>query len=521
MSITIREALQLPDMVQTRLIAGASGLDHPIRWVTIVEVLEDATRLQEGEFLITTGFGLEADAKKQAEFIPALAKQKLSGVAIHTGFYLREIPASFLEAANHYGLPLIQIPSELNFSTITKAILQPIINRQFETLAYSQAIHEQIIKVALGGGGLAAIASELARLASGHVTITDAYGYDVIWRQAADWDSNAKQITHSTPIRAKEGFGCLTLAKPEASWQDLDQIALQHAATLCALEFVKEQAITETEWRMQGDFVEDLMNGRLPWSQEVEMRCRMLGFPLTGKEIVATIRPEPFMELEDPTAWHRRLSTLIKRVADRLRVVFLLRERTKHLVLILPELPSSRRMLEQLLTQWNKLEPSSRLIIGLSQAKGEYTDWGKAVDEAEFALSIYPLLTVSSSETNPSAERSILEYTQLGGYQFLFSYHRDPSGLRQLFAPLLEQIIQYDQKHAQRLLETLSVYLELNANGLQAAAALFIHRHTLKYRLQLIEEKTGASLTDAGHRWQLQLAVMAYRLYRLLHEPAA
>ncbi|MGD8191778.1 PucR family transcriptional regulator [Brevibacillus ginsengisoli] len=518
MSITIREALQLPDMVQTRLIAGESGLDNPIRWVTIVEVLEDTSRLQEGEFLITTGFGLESDAKKQADFIPALAKQKLSGVAIHTGFYLREIPSSFLEAANRYGLPLIEIPSGLNFSTITKAILQPIMNRQFQTLAYSQAIHEQIIKVALGGGGLQAIASELARLTSGHVTIQDAYGYEVVRRQGIDWDSTGKQMTHSTPIRAKEAYGSLTLTKQADFWQDLDQFALQHAATLCALEFVKEQAITETEWRMQGDFVEDLINGRLPWNHEVEMRCRMLGFSLTGKQMVATIRPEPFLELGDAAVWHRRLSLLIKRITEMHRVVFLLRERTKHLVLIIPDQPSSRRMLTQLVAQWNKLEPSSRLIIGLSQAKGQYTDWGKAVDEAEFALSVYPLM--KSTDPNQPPDRSIIEYTQLGGYQFLFHYHRDPAGLRHLFAPLLEQIISYDKKHSQRLLETLSVYLEHNANGLQAASTLYIHRHTLKYRLQLIEEKTGASLSDAGHRWQLQLAVMAHRLYRLLHESA-
>ena len=114
MTITIREALQLPDMVQTRLIAGAGGLDNPIRWVTIVEVLEDTSRLQEGEFLITTGFGLTGNPMRLSSFIPSLAKQKLSGVAIHTGFYLREIPEAFIEMANRHQLPLIEIPTEIN-----------------------------------------------------------------------------------------------------------------------------------------------------------------------------------------------------------------------------------------------------------------------------------------------------------------------------------------------------------------------------------------------------------------------
>ncbi len=519
MTITIREALQLPDMVQTRLVAGASGLDKQIRWVTIVEVLEDTKRLQEGEFLITTGFGLEADDKRQSAFIPSLAKRNLSGVAIHTGFYLREIPASFIEAANQYGLPLIEIPTELNFSTVTKAILEPIINRQFETLAYSQAIHEQIIKVALSGGGLQAIANELARLTGGHVRVTDAFGFEVLQAQGperkieekTEGNPAEKSAAQTVPIRAREGYGSLTLSKPQAAWQDLDQIALQHAATLCAMEFIKEQAIAETEWRMQGDFVEELISGRMPSSQEVEMRCRMLGFPLNDKQIVAAIRIDTANDQIEPPASHRRLASLVKRMADRLRLAYLLRERTKHLLLILPDGNQSFRLLDLVNSQWSKLEPNHGLIIGHSNPKEHFAEWSTAVDEAEFALAVYPLL-----------EKPVipLAYSKLGGYQFLFPYQRRPDALEQLWHPLLHRIIQYDQKHSQQLFDTLNAYLQHNANGLQAASALFIHRHTLKYRLQLIEEKTGVSLSDSGHRWQLQLAVMAYRLHRLLHLPA-
>ncbi|MGC5325164.1 PucR family transcriptional regulator [Brevibacillus sp. SYSU BS000544] len=515
MTITIREALRLPDMVQTRLVAGEQGQDNQIRWVTIVEVVEDTLRLQEGEFLITTGFGLEKDLEKQADFIPSLASRRLSGVAIHTGFYLREIPTSFIEAANQYGLPLIEVPSEVNFSTVTKAMLQPIINRQFETLAYSQAIHEQIIKVALSGGGLQAIANELARLTSGSVSILDAYGFELVHAVAApSFDSQLqapfteKESTQTISIRAKENYGSLTLSKITSQWQDLDQIALQHAATLCALEFVKEQAISETEWRMQGDFVEELISGRLSWSHEVESRCRMLGFPLQGKQIVAALRlHEDSVQLES-TVHQRKLSALIKRMAERQRLSYLIRERAKMTLVILPEGPTTYKMLQQLLEQWNNILDAAPLCIGHSEPKDQYIDWSVAVDEAEFALTVQPLLLHSPS---------IVAYAQLEGYQFLFPFHRQPASLQSLWHPMLHRIIQYDRKHSQQLLETLHTYLLHNANGLQAAQALFIHRHTLKYRLQLIEERAGVSLGDSSTRWQLQLAVMAYRLHRLLY----
>lgn len=514
MTITIRDALRLPDMVQTRLVAGGQGLDNHIRWVTIVEVVEDTLRLQEGEFLITTGFGLEKDSQRQADFIPALARRKLSGVAIHTGFYLREIPASFIEAANQFGLPLIEVPSEVNFSTVTKAMLQPIINRQFETLAYSQAIHEQIIKVALSGGGLQAIANELARLTAGRVSISDTYGYELVtavpsMENFPSTTSAEKEKSQTIPIRAKESYGSLSLSKCSSHWHDLDQIALQHAATLCALEFVKDQAISETEWRIQGDFVEDLISGRLPYSHEVESRCRMLGFPLQGKQIVAALRLKEDHEQFESSVHQRKLSALLKRLADRHRLAFLIRERAKHTLVILPDVPASYKMLQQMVQQWSALPQSAPLCIAQSEPKEQYIDWSTAVDEAEYGLTVHPLLEAK--------DHFVVSYTHLEGFQFLFPYHRQPSSLKALWHPLLHRIIQYDQKHSQQLLDTLHVYLLHNTNGLQAAQALFIHRHTLKYRLQLIEERAGVSLGESSTRWQLQLAVMAYRLHRLLY----
>ena len=89
MAISIREALQLPVMSQTKLVAGFDGLDNMIEWVTIVEVLEDINRLQDGWFLITTGFGLMESEEKQRQFQRLISMKKLSGVAIYTGFYLQ------------------------------------------------------------------------------------------------------------------------------------------------------------------------------------------------------------------------------------------------------------------------------------------------------------------------------------------------------------------------------------------------------------------------------------------------
>lgn len=508
-TITIREALQLPDMVQTRLIAGAGGLDNPIRWVTIVEVLEDASRLQEGEFLITTGFGLAENVERQSSFIPTLARQKLSGVAIHTGFYLREIPESFLAMADRHQLPLIEIPTEINFSTITKAILQPIVNRQFETLAYSQAIHNRMIDAALSKGGLPAIAAELAELTGGGVTILDAFGFEVTQHgcpREQSSDEGGKHL-HSVPIRAsREHFGTLSLAKPREAWKELDDVALQHAATLCALEYVKERAVSATEWRLKGDFVEELLNGKPMSPQELESRCRMLGYPLSGKHLVVALKVDTDKHARRGEL-HQSAITLMRRLCDLHQRSYLLRERPHCLLFVLPDDRTSLLLLEQFTARWEGLHPSATLQIAISNPREQLTDVFGASEEAMFALQAYPLLARAPE---------MLRYRDMQGYQFLFPYHRDEQSMHGLWKPILEPLIRYDSKYNQQLLETLEVYLAHNGNGLQTSQALYIHRHTLKYRLTQIEEKTGYRLEDANQRWQLQLALMARRLQQQL-----
>ncbi|WP_126427719.1 PucR family transcriptional regulator [Brevibacillus marinus] len=557
MTITIREALLLPDMVQSKLVGGAAGLDNQIRWVTIVEVLEDTNRLQEGEFLITTGYGLTDDAKRLSGFIPSLARRKLSGVAIHTGFYMGEIPELLIAAADAYGLPLIEIPVEVNFSTITKAILQPIINRQFETLAYSQAIHEQMIGVALSGQGLPAIARELARLTHGSAAIVDAFGYQLV--STADQQPAAGQRTTPTqpagpaaadagtsrqerpavrpplanpgsvsesetveadgqlmtvisvPIQtATETYGFLSLKKPRAAWQELDRIALQHAATLCAMEFVKERAIRETEWRMQGDFAEEILSGSITWSAEQEARSRLLGYPLTGRHLVAALRPARSGP-QQSAPHHYQLTALLNRLANRQQTPYLLRERPQHLLLIMPDQAASLALLERLARRWAALSPAAPLHIGVSRARQHLPGLAEAAEEAVFALYAYPLLA------HPPQP---LLFAQMEGYQVLFPFHRQPAMLEQLWQPLLAPLLAYDRKYNQQLVETLRIYLMHNGNGLQTSQALYIHRHTLKYRLRQIAEKTGIDLQHAGQRWQLQLALMAYRLHNLLYPDA-
>jgi purine catabolism regulator len=57
------------------------------------------------------------------------------------------------------------------------------------------------------------------------------------------------------------------------------------------------------------------------------------------------------------------------------------------------------------------------------------------------------------------------------------------------------------------LLETLKVFLAADGGWAEASAKLKIHRHTLRYRVHMIEDLLGKRLDDTGTRAELWLAL--------------
>jgi hypothetical protein len=57
MSLTVQEALNLEIFRRCRLLTSGSGLKSNIYWVNILEILDDLSHIEPGEFLITTAHG--------------------------------------------------------------------------------------------------------------------------------------------------------------------------------------------------------------------------------------------------------------------------------------------------------------------------------------------------------------------------------------------------------------------------------------------------------------------------------
>ncbi|MFB6367004.1 PucR family transcriptional regulator [Paenibacillus elgii] len=544
MGISIQEAIQLPVMSQTKLVAGFDGMNNIIKWVTIVEVIEDIDRLQEGEFLITTGFGLMESEEKRSQFHKLLSNKKLSGVAMYTGFYLREIPQSFIDIANRSALPLLEIPTDINFSVITKAILEQIVNNQFRMFEHSINIHKEFTRLVLDNQDIQAITETLSRLTDGSIVLFDADAsivsdrivHDAVRRIGQDrlqlfseplqppfeqqllhfQNHESEYIISLYPVMANQtNYGWIAAIKEKERWKDIDQIAVEHAATVYAIEFLRHKAILDTEIRFQGEFLDQVLSKNVTNKAEVIERGKKLGFDPSGSQAVLQIKVEnlpPDLERRTLDDMLDRLYLVVNQTMSKHNRQFLLRNRLDGCVVLMetgskgtaPEAAEEASLLavRDIADKWSAFYPEYPLRIGIGKSYTDLADLAKSAQEAHRALVFAKLL---------HKPKSVVHYDDLGLYHFLIQMQEFGMDLRQFAEEQLGALMQNKRQGAD-LLQTLETYLYHNQSLHVTAAELFIHRHTLKYRLNQIEKKTRRNLQSSEDRLKLEIAIMAYKL---------
>lgn len=114
-------------------------------------------------------------------------------------------------------------------------------------------------------------------------------------------------------------------------------------------------------------------------------------------------------------------------------------------------------------------------------------------------------LTVRTRQSDP---RGLITFEDLDLYRLVAT----PEGRREARAFVEDWIgtlLAYDAQRQADLVHTLGVYLDQGGNYDATAAALHIHRSTLRYRLQRIRELSGHDLGHSDTRHNLHVAVRA------------
>ncbi|GEM_PF-3055982 len=116
--ICLSELLKVPSLSGLKVIAGHNGLMREISSVTLLDAPDGPKWLKGGEFVLTSAYIFDNNYELLGEYILALIEKNASGLGIKTGRFLNLIPESVVEIAAKNQFPIIQIPYHLVWTDV-------------------------------------------------------------------------------------------------------------------------------------------------------------------------------------------------------------------------------------------------------------------------------------------------------------------------------------------------------------------------------------------------------------------
>ncbi|MFI6661420.1 PucR family transcriptional regulator [Streptomyces sp. NPDC050523] len=388
--------------------------------------------------------------------------------------------------------------------------------RQLDTmraeLHLQRTVHETFARVAARGGGEDAITQALYELTGLPALIEDQFGNLRSWagpdrpdphpvRSSAHQEEMLRQVSREAgPVRVKarlialarprgDLLGVLALEDPEATADEHTMFALDHAQRLLAQELLHMRELTEVELRLRRQLIDDLLEGTDETSAYA--RAEALGHDLQRPHYVVVVHwpgnaaDDSFTRAVEQAAATTAGRPLITRRGDRV-------------VLLTEARPGDDAVHTALAHELGT--PGG--AIGVSTRCDSPDGVPRCYQEALRALEV---------RQNSRQRSGTTFFDDLGLYRIL-GPGNDLRELEGFVREWLGQLIDYDAGHDTELVETLSRYFDYGGNYDDAAAALTVHRSTLRYRLQRIREISDRDLADVDSRLNLQVATRVWKI---------
>lgn len=414
---------------------------------------------------------------------------------------------------------------------------------QLEEIRGSQAIHERFTALALAGAGPGAILEAIAVLRHGRVDLFDPGGFrlersasraqglgvnriEVPAALARGSASEPVDVTAGrppraltlTPIRAGDDLLAVLAAEAAQDEHPNQKRALEHGATVLALELVKERTAAEVERRLRGDLLEELLNHGLgaDEARRLATQAERLGHRVSGRSWVVVIEPDgggASAALESRSS-QDRLHALVSDLTVRRFPGSLVVTRPASFVLLVPvaeegegapspaELRSLESFGDMVLKTISRVVRNGTFSLGIGNATQEVHDLPRAHDEARQSLRL---------SRRGGAVGRVSSYRNLGAFRLLLEV-QNPAAVSRFVDETLGPLLRYQRGRRTPLVETLEHLSAQHWNRRAAARSLHLHVNSLSYRVQRIEQLLAVSLEDAETRVALSIALRARSL---------
>lgn len=311
-------------------------------------------------------------------------------------------------------------------------------------------------------------------------------------KKAAGFIINIGEGTESLIACANE----LQLPLIEMSW-DLRMVDLSQV--LCK-RLIEEESMTHSFERILTMILYD----KNLTSEEIIYQCEKFDVDVSKEYFFINIQ-----EKSENNSIRRLSDNLMKSIIREFRLnnykIMTLLQRDS-IVALVPSLSLDREKMNTIginIIEKAKQTLGISLIIGVGQSYGYMDEWRLSYQEAKKALLLTEVLN-----------KDLIFYNDIDIYALFMQINNDKF-LDSYYTNLLKPLIDLDEMSNGSLCETLEVFLNCHCNMNEAAEALFIHRNTMRYRIDKIKNVLKCNFNNVNTSSELYLAycIKKYRTY--------
>ncbi len=292
------------------------------------------------------------------------------------------------------------------------------------------------------------------------------------------------------------------------------RMSLNHALNVCAVQFIKQKLVLDVKEQVRDSFINQLIVENISDRNKILEYASLLNWNINEPHVIGLIsfvlETGKSANLLEEDAKKTRVWDRIRDYMSRIYPGIIFTRKDDYFMVIVPRDTYMdrffwKRFYERIHRLVKAEEQSYSVYMGISQEANQIEDYYICYKQAQKTLVILQ---------NRFADKGYMSFDEMGSYTVL--YHLgDPQVVPLFLKTYLRPLLEYGKGKNRDLFDTLRVYLQTNGNIKEAANLLFIHRSSLKYRLERIREIIGFDIDQAEQRFNLMLA---YKLYDLFGE---
>ena len=533
----LAEVLALPRFSDLQLLSSHSNLTQPLESVEITETPDVADFIPKNVMILTTAMIYKDDQEKLKPFIDSLKQAECMALGIKVGRFLDEISPEIVAYASAVDLPLIKIPSTQPLGGLLHEIVGYLRDSKTEQMSVAFDIQKRFSTLLMQDVDATRFIAEFAKILNAPIILLSPWqqviahsNYFYGNQKSAEFfieqlskdhfqqlaqekkifrlqDERQENIqVAGFPIRVNDYFPYyLLVLSPEQIPYPISEFAIDQAILVLTFMLFKNQKIAESFEHLKTDFLDRLLDTHQEalskhqnWL-ELWKNYRLINSDYYQLAIVYGVtKPENETHIRYQQAEGQLIFQWLKEQLPEILpdvALFKLKNQNKS-ILIFQSKKNDHLMILQNLAE--RLQQTLPITIRFAL--------GNAYENLEDLPNSY-------IEASSTLEASL--HAQKPATVQLFH----PKGLAGLFEKIGTEDVEYfcqqqlkelaypTEPTLQELRKTLKVFLDFNCEITKTANALYLHRNTIKYRMNQCEKLLDTSIQEPETSLLLRVAL--------------